>query len=79
MIFMVVAASLFCGFYYFSLIVSIAIWFPHKAKTKWVDLTRSQGIDAFKWFWKWIAPVWLLTMTIAIVFIAIRLAFAFFI
>lgn len=79
MIFVVAMISLFFGFYYFSLIISIAIWFPHKAKRKWVDLTKSQGIDAFKWFWKWIAPVWLMTMTVAVVFIAIRLAFAFFI
>lgn len=77
MIFIVAAASLFCGFYYFSLIISIAIWFPHKAKPKWVDLTRSQGIDAFRWFWKWVAPVWLATMTVAVLFIAIRIGFAF--
>ena len=76
MIFIVAAAILFCGFYYFSLIISIAIWFPHKAKAKWVELTRSQGIEAFRWFWKWIAPVWLASMTVAIVFIAIQLAFA---
>lgn len=74
-IFIAAIISLFFGFYYFSLVISIAIWFPRNAKRKWVELTESPGIDAFKWFWKWVAPVWLIAVTVSILFVAIRLAF----
>lgn len=76
-IFVTAIIALFCGFYYFSLIIAIAIWFPRAARKKWVEFTESQGINAFRWFWKWVAPVWLVTVTVAAVFIAIRLAIVF--
>lgn len=74
MIILTAIIALFLGFYYFSLIISIAIWFPHHARPKWIALVESPAIDAFRWFWKWIAPAWLVTVTVAIAFIAIRLA-----
>jgi len=74
-VFVTALISIFLGLYYFSLIISIAIWFPDKAKTKWVELTKSPGILAFIWFWKWIAPVWLLTISISIALFAVKLLF----
>jgi len=70
-----VLISIFLGLYYFSLIISIAIWFPDKAKRKWVELTKSPGINAFIWFWKWVAPVWLITIAMSIAVITVKLVF----
>jgi len=74
-VFIAALISIFLGLYYFSLIISIAIWFPDKAKRKWVDLTKSPGIHAFIWFWKWVAPAWLITISISVALIAVKLLF----
>jgi hypothetical protein len=74
-VFIAVLISIFLGLYYFSLIISIAIWFPDKAKIKWVELTHSPGINEYLWFWKWIAPAWLIAIALSTALIAVKLVF----
>ncbi len=62
---LLIAASVVIGWvYYFFTKVAIAIWFPEKANKQWLAITETSGIQFSYFFFKWIAPRWVLSSTV---------------
>ena len=51
------ALAVIVGAYYFLLNISYAIWYPEKAKEKWVRLASSPSINWAQPLFKWIVPI----------------------
>ena len=66
-ILLIVVSVLIVWVYYFFTTIAIAIWFPEKAKKQWLALTETTGIQTSYFFFKWIAPGWVLLSTALIV------------
>ena len=61
------ALALTCWVYYLLFGISIAIWFPGRAKPKWIAQAESPPIQIVYPVFKWLVPIWLILLPIYVV------------